>query len=416
MRAMGEHRRIRWFIASLVAVTAACSSAESSSEEGSAESSAAVTVAAPEATEAATDAATTVAAPTTAATVAETEVATPVAIAEASVTRNDDGTLTIGWEPETAGPVAIAWGTDGADFPSDLTTADTGTSITVPDPAPGGRAYFRLSSGDGDAGITVAERRVPLAGVPNFRDLGGYETEDGRRVKWGQVFRSGALGDLTPEDLSTVVGLGIKLVCDFRSDSEVEAKADPELGAEALRVAVTDESVDVQAITDLIVAGQIELLDPNLLLEGMPKIATEFPESWASMLTRIADPASRPTNVHCTAGKDRAGWASAMLLRTLGVPEDTVMADYLLSNEYLVAANAKTMDQVRTLVAGVKGVPEDEVDMTNLQALLDVRAEYLQAAFDAVDAQYGSFDAYLTDGLGLTEEQIAGLRDQLLEG
>jgi protein-tyrosine phosphatase len=70
---------------------------------------------------------------------------------------------------------------------------------------------------------------------------------------------------------------------------------------------------------------------------------------------------------------------------------------------------------VRTLVAGVRGVPEEEVDMTNLVALLDVRAEYLQAAFDAIDAKFGTFDAYLTDGLGLTEAQITALRDSMLE-
>ena len=91
------------------------------------------------------------------------------------------------------------------------------------------------------------------------------------------------------------------------------------------------------------------------------------------------------------------------------------MADYLLSNEYRAEANAATIAQVRTLVAGVRGVPEDEVDMTNLVALLDVRPEYLQAAFDAVDEKFGSFDAYLTDGLGLTAAEITALRGSLLE-
>jgi protein-tyrosine phosphatase len=293
-------------------------------------------------------------------------------------------------------------------------TGYTGTTVTVPDPAPGARAFFRITAGD--SGVTVAERRVVLEGQPNFRDLGGYATEDGRHVRWGQVYRSGELGKLTEADLAVLDRIGIALVCDLRSDSEVDALPDP-VGAadEQLRLAVNDESVDVAAITAAISAGDLSSLSPTLLLDGMPKVALDFTDNWRDLLLRISDPANRPTNFHCTAGKDRAGWASAVVLRALGVSEETVMADYLLSNDYRAEANAATIAQVRTLVAAVRGVPEDEVDMSNLVALLDVRPEYLQAAFDAVDAKFGSFDAYLTDGLGLTAEEISALRDSLLE-
>jgi len=340
--------------------------------------------------------------------------AAEITFRDAAVDRGDDGSLTLTWAVDgDAGPVEVAWGAtpDAAD--EVLTTVDGETTVTVDDPAPNGRAYFRLSRGE--ATVTVAERRVPLEGVPNFRDLGGYETEDGRHVRWGQLFRSGALADLTEADLEVVDGLGIALVCDLRSDGEVEEDPDPELAAEQLRLAVTDESVDVQAITDAVLAGDLDAISPDLLLEGMPAIATEFPEAWRTLLERLADDASRPTNVHCTAGKDRAGWASALVLRALGVPEETVMEDYLLSNDLLAESNEATVAQVRTIVAGVQGVPEDEVDMSNLVALLEVRPEYLQAAFDAVDAEYGDFETYLTEGLGLSEATLSALRDALLE-
>jgi protein-tyrosine phosphatase len=337
----------------------------------------------------------------------------PATFTSASVGRGATGSLEIEWRLDGSdGPVEVLWGTDPAAITQPLTTVEGATSATVDDPAPGARAYFRLVSGD--AAIHVAERRVVLEGVPNFRDLGGYEAEDGRRVKWGQVFRSGALHDLTEADLAVVDAIGIKLVCDLRSDSEVEEEPDPDV-ATSLRIAVNDEAVDVQAITDAILAGDLGQLSPTLLLEGMPKIATDFTDGWRTLVDRLADESNRPTNLHCTAGKDRAGWASAMVLRTLGVPEETVMEDYLLSNTYLAASNEKTIAQVRTIVAGVQKVPEDEVDMTNLVALLDVRAEYLQAAFDAVDEEFGSFDAYLTEGLGLTDAEIAAFRDSMLE-
>jgi protein-tyrosine phosphatase len=355
---------------------------------------------------------TTATSPTT--TAAPTTTVAATGFASATVERGAGGSLTIAWELDGAEePVEVLWSADPAAIDQPLTTVATGTSATVDDPAPGGRAYFRLVSGG--AAITTAERRVVLEGVPNFRDLGGYETEDGRHVKWGQVFRSGTLHDLTPADIAAVEAIGIKLVCDLRSDSEVEEEPDQDVAADTIRVAVNDESVDVQAITDAILAGDLGQLSPTLLLEGMPKIALEFDDGWHTLIERVSDAENRPTNVHCTAGKDRAGWASALVLRTLGVPEETVMEDYLLSNEYLAASNEKTIAQVRTIVAGVNEVPEDEVDMTNLIALLDVRAEYLQAAFDAVDEEYGSFDAYLTEGLGFTEAELDAFREGMLE-
>ena len=343
-----------------------------------------------------------------------TTVAAAAGFTEASVEREADGSLTLAWQfGGEATPVDVLWGTDPDAIDQELMTVDGATTVTVDDPAPAGRAYFRLEIPE--AAVTVAERRIALESTPNFRDLGGYETADGRHVRWGQVFRSGALVDLTPADRAAVDALGIELVCDLRSDSEVETDPDPDLGAEALRLAVTDESVDVQAITDAVLAGDLDQISPDLLLDGMPAIATEFPDAWRTLVQRVADEANRPTNVHCSAGKDRAGWASALILRALGVPEETVMEDYLLSNDYLAASNEDTLAQVRTVVAGVQGVPEDEVDLSNLEALLEVRPEYLQAAFDAVDEQYGSLEAYLTDGLGLTQEEIDALREDLLE-
>ena len=349
-----------------------------------------------------------------AATTTSTTAPAAAGFTEASVQRGETDSLTISWELEGEGPVEVAWSPEAGGGDEVLETVEDGSTVTVDDPVPGGRAFFTLTAGD--ASITVAERRVPLEGAPNFRDLGGYETEDGRHVRWGQVYRSGALAELTDADLDTLDDTGIALVCDLRSDSEVEEDPDPEVGgAEAIRLAVTDESTDVQAITDAILAGDLDAISPDLLLEGMPAIATEFPESWRTMLERLADEASRPTIVHCSAGKDRAGWAAALTLRALGVPEETVMEDYLLSNDYLAASNEATLDQVRPIVANAQGIPEGEVDLGNLEALLTVRPEYLQAAFDAVEEQYGDFDTYLTEGIGLDQATIDALREQLLE-
>jgi protein-tyrosine phosphatase len=195
----------------------------------------------------------------------------------------------------------------------------------------------------------------------------------------------------------------------------VEEEPDPDVAPEAVRLPIIDEATDVEAITDAVLAGDLDAIDPDLLLEGMPGIATEFPDEWRTLIQRLSEEASRPTNLHCTAGKDRAGWASALVLRTLGVPEDVVMEDYLLSQQYLAESNEETLATVRGIVAGVQGVPEDEVDMSTLEALLTVEPEYLQAAFDAVAEQYGDWDTYLTENLGLTPDEIEAFREQLLQ-
>ncbi len=129
-------------------------------------------------------------------------------------------------------------------------------------------------------------------------------------------------------------------------------------------------------------------------------------------MQRIVDPASWPTNLHCTAGKDRAGWGSALTLLALGVPAETVMEDYLLSDEYRAEENAATIEQVRAAVAAVQGVEASAITNTDLEpiiALLEVRPEYLQAALDTVETEFGGLDAYLADGLGLTAEQLEDL-------
>jgi len=120
----------------------------------------------------------------------------------------------------------------------------------------------------------------------------------------------------------------------------------------------------------------------------------------------LADKQAGPIVYHCTAGKDRTGWATAVILTILGVPRDQVFADYLLSNSYLAAKNAATISSVKA-----SGAP---IDPAFLEPVLTVRRDYLQSAFDEVDRNYGSFDAYVRDGLGISDMQVAALRRKYL--
>jgi protein-tyrosine phosphatase len=342
----------------------------------------------------------------------------PSRFVAAAVERTDDGMLRITWELDGDDEVEVSWGPDPDAPDESIRTVSGASELLIEDPSGGLRPYFRLATEDDT--VTVAERRILLEGQPNFRDLGGYETTDGRRVRWGRIFRSGELGELTADDLDLVSGvLGIRLVCDLRSPGEVAELPDPALGsAERIEIPIYDTSVDPVEIEQGILAGDLAVADPQLLIDGNRAFVTDFGQEYGDLLRRVMDPASWPTNLHCTAGKDRAGWGAAMILLALGVPRQTVMEDYLLSEVYRAEENEATVATVRTVVAAIRGVTPEEIpdeELDGLRALIGVRAEFLQAAFDALDEEFGDVDTYLTEGLGVTPAELEAFRDAMLE-
>jgi len=333
-------------------------------------------------------------------------------ITDAEVTRTDTGQLEIAWTTAPGARVTeITWGTD-PESTDEVLVAEVekgAEEVVVADPSPGARPYFALTTADGAQRI-VAERRIALDGEPNFRDLGGYETADGRVVKWGRIYRSGELAKLTDADLATVEGLDIKLVCDLRSPGEVTIGPDRlPAGAESVAIPITDDSQDPVAIRNAVLAGDVSSLGApgELLTEGNAQFVTEHTDDYAALMERVMDPAAQPANLHCTAGKDRAGLGAALVLLTLGVPEKTVMEDFLLSNEYRAASNEKTLSQLSALL--------DPSEIEVMRGILEVRPEYLQAALDAMDEEYGSVDGYLRKGLGITPKERARFQKLMLD-
>lgn len=258
----------------------------------------------------------------------------------------------------------------------------------------------------------VRQRHLALEGAPNFRDLGGYETSDGRRVKWGRLYRSDDLAQLTDADVARVAELGIQLVCDFRAESERQAEPDRLPSADPPDVAalpIGAESFLVNDLRERIRTGDLEGLDLRaMMIEGNRQFATTFAPQYAAMFERIAQPANLPALVHCTAGKDRAGFASALILSALGVPRETVMADFLLTNHYTAAATERQLLLIRVFSLF-------RADADALRPLFGVEPAYLDAAFEAIEAQHGTFDAYRRDALGLDDAELEAFRALLLE-
>lgn len=274
-------------------------------------------------------------------------------------------------------------------------------------------AALAACGGDPYAGMPdhVRKRTLGLDGAPNFRDLGGYETSDGHHVKWGLLYRSDNLAHLTDADLKKVGALGIRLVCDFRAAAEKADEPDrlPSPAPDVAALEIGAESFLVKDLRERIRKGDLAGLDlRGMMIEGNRQFATRFAPQYAAMFERITKPENLPALVHCTAGKDRAGFASAAILTVLGVPRDTVMADYLLTNFYTHRAAERRLWMIKLFSFG-------RADTNALRPLFGVEPEYLQAAFDAIDAKYGDFDRYRREALGLDDAEVAAFRAAVLE-
>jgi protein-tyrosine phosphatase len=259
----------------------------------------------------------------------------------------------------------------------------------------------------------VERRHVALEGAQNFRNLGGYATEDGRQVRWGLLYRSDNLAHLTDADLERIRSMGIRLVCDFRSPEEKAEEpdrlpADDPPGVAALPI--FDESFSPSDLRERFSAGDLGDLDLRQTLTDANRLfATRFAAQYRTMLELLSQPENLPAVVHCTAGKDRAGFASAVILLTLGVPEESVYEDFLLTNHYTAQRIERTLWTIRL-------VSLFRVDPEQVRPVLGVERGYLAAALDEIQKRYGSFDAYRREALGFDDAETQAFRELALEG
>jgi len=265
----------------------------------------------------------------------------------------------------------------------------------------------------------VPERHVVLDGQPNFRDLGGYETVDGRTVKWGQVYRSGELPRLTDADVARLEKLGIRTVVNFLTEEEIEVRGPDRLPAGVTEIGLPMESGNMGDLTNVVLeartTGDFSKVPPDLNPDLHRRLMVEARDYYASLLREIADPANRPLVFHCSHGVHRTGTATAILLSALGVPWETVREDYLLSNTYRHQEIEHRLTQLRDLYAEANGIPPEEVDTTNMNAFYILQDAYIDAALEQAIEDHGSMESYIRDGLGLSDEDVAALKKQLLE-
>ena len=243
--------------------------------------------------------------------------------------------------------------------------------------------------------------------------MGGYTTTDGRTVKWGVLFRSDSLANLTDDDVEVLDGLGLAAVTDFRGDSE-RADAPDRLPEQSPAIAyralsVTNPAVDVAELGRQVYAGELTEDELLALLDRKGYVNNpEVAQMWGQWVESLARPGQLPHLFHCTAGKDRTGFAAALVLLVLGVPEKQVMQDFLLSNEYLSAG-------IEQGITKIQAHSDADIDPDIMRQVLGVSPQSLEGAIDAMVASYGSIDAFIEQGLGIDATTRARLQELLLE-
>lgn len=246
---------------------------------------------------------------------------------------------------------------------------------------------------------SIAPPSLPVfSGASNFRDLGGHTGLDGRRVRTGQVYRSDHLAGLTPDDHRALQALQLTHSLDFRGVAERAALPCALPGATALSLAI--EPTVVVRVQALLARGQVptEAETVELMCQTYRAFVREAAPTYARFFRHLLE---QPTPVvfHCTAGKDRTGFAAALLLGALGVGRDAVMADYLLTNQLYR----------RSPLVETHG-PAHVMDV-----LWQVQPAFLDAAFDAIDTDVGGLPRYLEGPMGMGPRELERLRERLLE-
>lgn len=341
-------------------------------------------------------------------------------VIDAQVFRNPAGAYEVTWKTEVAAaPVAIfaADRPDSAAPRNAVATHDRDGKAVIPAKLAGKRPYFHVVV-DGGAddpkkdGIWAAERVLPLERASNFRDLGGYRTVDGRHVRWGMIYRSGAPAMLSPADLAYIDRLNIRTTIDLRSNEERHLT--PSLLASSGDRRTISQDYSMRALLPESTRGAMGLPKKG----GYGSVATALAPLFKDVFQSL-ESADGAVHFHCSAGQDRAGMTAALILAALGVPRDVILKDYHLSTsarrpKYEMPPIDLAQHPNDPIAAFFAAAQKNGKDAP--QPLFgEDGVSILGATFAMIDAQWGSVEGYLRKVVGLTDADFARLRATYLE-
>lgn len=254
-------------------------------------------------------------------------------------------------------------------------------------------------------------RRLPLEGAVNLRDFGGYRTADGRAVRRGRLFRSGTLTHLSELARGEFQRLDVRLICDLRRPEEKAEEPTPFPEGAPRRLEIPIDPGSALAMRQRLGSMRLSLQERiDFMVAINHELARDHAEDYARMFAGLLELEEGGFLVHCSAGKDRTGFACALILHALGVDQRTVTEDYLLTNE--------AMDYEGYVLPrfATRFEPGEIADRESVMALAGVRPEYLEAAYRAIEAEFDGVEHYIERAVGLDASARETLCRRLLDG
>jgi protein-tyrosine phosphatase len=257
-------------------------------------------------------------------------------------------------------------------------------------------------------------RSLALQGAPNFRDIGGYATTDGRHVRWDRVFRSNDLSKVTPSDAAKIAALNLAAVIDLRTQDERNQSPSVWLTPPPHDVYESSQQTLAPAMRTTFKEAKTAEGARAAMISFYSSMPDDYKAEYSAMFYRLAA-GEVPLLVHCTAGKDRTGVAIALLLASIGVPRSAIDRDYSLTEQLLPTPAVITQGKVQGSAAA--GPMAALADLPEKSRLILWRADpnYVEAALVSVDREYGSVDEYVVRGLGLSKTDLTAIRKALLQ-
>ncbi len=327
---------------------------------------------------------------------------------DAKAARAAPGTVRLDWTGAQAVSVLVSENPDAQKRAMRPLATASGTGVDVAAPV-SPRPYFLVTAADGRQ-TRVAERLLPLEGGRNFRDIGGWRAADGRQVKWGKIYRSGVMANLTLADLEYLKKLGILAICDLRNPQERTSEPNPFLKTPGPKVVATDYDMSASMAAFMTMKTREDAIQgfADAYVGFLDMLTPHYTDMFARLVANEG-----PLAFNCSAGKDRTGMASALILSVLGVPRETVLTDYGLTQVYTPPSYYAKMAQ--------SGASNSSVSAQQMQALSKLPPEVLQVimgsdpevmrrALATVDAKFGGPAALVKARFGMTDEKIARMR------
>ncbi len=255
---------------------------------------------------------------------------------------------------------------------------------------------------------------VTVDGAPNFRDIGGYETTDGRRVRYGKLYRSGMLVGVTDDGVATLDDLGICTVVDLRTQVEVDALGTDRLpdDTNVVQIRIPSAGADPM-VAEALKTGHFPYL-PDLVSVNRAYIVEDAAE-FGELLTLLADGTNLPAIIHCLGGKDRTGVSTALLLTILGVPWSTVRDDYLASNIHFADSGGDQPDALNQAMEKSLGRAPNFGDEQSKKEFFVLQPEYIDVVIEEITKDGRTFAEFVRNELGLSDTTVARLRAEFLE-